>query len=295
MTEIQAEVKEVATSPITAPTVPLPTRPIVSELPTCYARYVDEKCWQLIDSKKAPNKEFITYLINTITARFRARYPILDDSFAVNFSIAGQMQILMLARILYVSALTSDLTNAISNPSTTHASGAPSIVFASDICKKFHFASVEHDAWAWFSGAVGPNEKCLSLMSMVIPNELTHIAGKMIAIESSSISIPGSTVHASGDGDQIVECALFAVVDSIARLVFDFWSPCVDLDARTCIKLSSNDVSGILRLFNHGRIPAQSQFFIELGQFGNQFEAVKKGIKAKDAATKPHSAGRKKK
>ncbi len=291
MTEILAEVKAAAAVPPVVPPV-VPTL----ELPACYARYVDEKCWQLVDSKKTPNKEFITYLVNAITARFRARYPILDDNFAVKFEVAGQMQILMLARILYVSALTANLSNAINDPSTIFASGAPSIVFASDICKKFHLASIEHDAWAWFAGAIGPNEKCSSLMSIAIPNESTYIADKMIAIENASTAIPGSTIRVSSDGDRIVECALFAIVDSISRLIFDFWSPCVDLDAKTCIKLSSNDVSGILRLFNHGRIPAQSQFFIELGQFGNQFEAIKKGIKAKDTATKPpKAAGRKKK
>ena len=133
-------------------------------------------------------------------------------------------------------------------------------------------------------------------MNIVIPNELTYIADKMIAIEYVSTSIPGSTIGMECNGDRVVECALFAIVDSISRLVFDFWSPCADLDLRACIKLTSNDVSGVLRLFNHGRIPAQSQFFVELGQFGNQFEAVKKKIKAKEATTKePKTTGRKKK
>jgi hypothetical protein len=261
-------------------------------MPACYARYVDEKCWQLVDSKKTPNKEFIAYLLSIMVARFRARYPVLDDNFTVKMVTSAQIQLVMLARILCVSALANVMHNGTSM-NLNSVTDTP-LMKAGDLCKKFHLASIEHDAWAWFSGAIGPDARCSAFMSVVIPAELISIASQMVTAENAATVIPGSAIHADPSSDRLVECAMFAMVDSISTMILDFWGPSIDLEEKTSIQLSSSDISGVLRLFNHDRIPAQSQFFIELGRFGNQFETIKRAIKAREAAAKPPKVARKK-
>src|SRR6478736_1773323 len=58
-------------------------RSIAPTIPQVYLKYVDEKCLHLVDSKKSPNKEFITFLLSSITTRFRSQYPSLGDDFTV--------------------------------------------------------------------------------------------------------------------------------------------------------------------------------------------------------------------
>jgi hypothetical protein len=272
----ETEVKVAATEVKAAATIAPPI------IPKSYAKYVDERCLQLIDSKKSPNKEFIAFLLGSITARFRSQYPTLGEDFVVKMEMSAQVQIIMLMRILCISALGSGFSN---------------ILYGcfDNLREHFNLASIEHDAWAWFAGAAGPQEKCSVFLSLAIPDELLSVAEKIVSAEDDATSLPGSSVRDVDRGDRAVECILTISADTISRLVFDFFSPLIDLDGKTSIRLSSTDINGILRLFNHGRIQSQFQFFIELGQFGNKFEALKREVKAKEAALKPPKAARKKK
>lgn len=260
-------------------------KPDIHVIPHIYAKYVDEKCYQVVDSKKTPNKEFIAYLISAIVSRFRKHYPAIGDDFSIKLETSAQVQVLMLTRILCVSALTEGFSNI------TYGN-------ISQLCEKFHLASIEHDAWTWFAGVLSPQEKCSIFQSTSVPKELIEIAEKIVITEAVALpgcttaSLLGPSAHVGNYSDCAVECILYVVVDAISRLAFDFWSAVVDLDLKTSIRLSNSDISGILRLFNHGRIPAQSQFFVELGQFGNRFEAIKREIKS---GNQPLKATRKKK
>jgi len=237
-------------------------------IPRVYAKYIDETSLTLVDCKKNPNKEFIAYLHNNIVARFRMRYPALGDDFYIKLESSAQVQLLMLVRILCVSTLENGLSDKYYD-------------YVDGICGNFHLASVEHDAWSWFAGIFGPGQTCASFQTINVPKELLDIAEKMVIAEAVSGSLPGSSARAGNYSDRIVECVLFVVADAISQRVFDLYSAAVDLDAKPNARISNTDINGILRLFNHGRIPAQSQFFIELGQFGSKFETIKREIKSK--------------
>lgn len=251
------------------------------EFPVIYAKYVDSRCYEVADNKKSPNKEFITFLISAIIARFRARYTSLNPEFSVKLEGSGQVQIIMLTRILCISAITKMFKNIV------HGG-------IGSLREQFHITSIEHDAWTWFAGALDPQEKCSVFNTFPVSHELVDIAKKIVITESAAFSLPGYAERiADGESsDCAVECVLGVVANKLSQRIFDFFSPMVDLEQKTSIRITNTDISGILRLFNHDRIPARSEFFVELGMFGSKFEIIKKEIKAKLPGSK---VGRKKK
>lgn len=252
----------------------VPTEP-PPEIPRAYAKYLSLRDWKAVDCKKSPNIEIIKHLTDAIVHDLKMIYPLSASKITVTIAPAGAMQLIMLMRILSLSAATIGFSNM--------------DILIAHMKTHFPVSSLEYNAWSWFDNVcMNPTEALpgyiatfLGVGGPVCDYVSTVITEDMRATNVASIGIAKMSVN-----DNVAQCAVQEVIDFMKFRMIKISEALIEVEGKVAIKFTAGDISGILRsTWRGGNI--NRQFYSDLCEFGESFTGIKKYCKSIEDASKP--------
>lgn len=262
----QSETKTVA-----GPADNLPPPP---EIPRVYAKYFSLRDWKAVDYKASPNVEIIRHLIDSVVRDLKIIYPTSATKIAITIAPAGQLQLIMLMRVLCISAATSGFSNM--------------DIKIAQMKEHYPLSSLERNAWMWFDNVcMNPNESIPSYVAtyLGVGGLVTDYAATVITEDMRATNIDSIRIAPMSFNDNIAQCAVQEVLDFVKMRIVKITEAIIEFNQKTSIQFSCADISGILRsTWRGGNI--NRQFYSDLGMFAEAFGDIKKYCKSVEAAAK---------
>lgn len=256
-------------------------RPPPPEIPRTYAKYFSLRDWKAVDYKKSPNIEIIKHLTDSVVHDLRIIYPTSAAKIAITIAHMGQMQLIMLMRILCLSAATAGFSNM--------------DITITQIKEHFSPSSLERDAWMWFDNVcMNPNESLrIYIATLSVNGPVPDYVSTVITEDMRATDVRSVSIAPMSFSDDAAQCAVQEVIDFMKSRMIKIAEAIIEFTQKPNIQFSAADISAILRsTWRGGNI--NRQFYSDLGTFAESFGNIKKYCKAAEAAAKP-KRGRKSK
>lgn len=271
----ETKVSDTAIAPGVQTIAPAPDAPAPPpEIPQVYTKYLSLRDWKAVDYKKSPNVEIIKYLTDAVIRDLKMIYPASATKIAITIAPIGQMQLIMLMRVLCLSSAAIGFSN----------------MDIKILHMKDHFptGSLERNAWMWFDNVcMNPGESLPSYIATFlsangpVPDYVaTVITEDMRATDVSAVGTAPMSFN-----DDVAQCAVQEVIDFMKLRMTKIAEAVIEFNQKFTIQFSGADISGILRsTWRGGSI--NRQFYSDLGAFAESFAEIKKYCKAAEAAAK---------
>lgn len=249
--------------------------PPLPEIPVAYAKYLSLRDWKAVDYKKSPNVEIIKHLIDSVVQDLKMIYPTSAAKIAITIAPLGQMQLIVLMRILCLSAATTGFSNM--------------DVTIAQMKDHYPLSSLERNAWMWFDNVcMNPTESLPSYIAtfLSVGGPVSDYVATVVTEDMRATDVGAIGIAPMSFNDNVAQCAVQEVLDFIKMRIIKIAEAVIEFNQKTSIHFSGADISGILRsTWRGGNI--NRQFYSDMGTFAESFGDIKKYGKAVEAAGKP--------
>lgn len=244
------------------------------EIPRVFAKYLNLRDWKAIDPKKTPNAELVKHLIDAVIYSLKMIYPASAAKIAITISYGGMVQLIMLMRMMALSAATIGFSNM--------------DILIMHMKEKTPLSSIERDIWLWFdSVCMNPSESLRNYVSTFSVDELvTDYVATVITEDMRATDIAAIGIAKMQFNDIVAQCAVQEIIDFVKFRMIKICEALIEIDEKVSVRFTAADISGILRsTWRGGSI--NRQFYSDLASFGETFGDIKKYCKSLEDAAKP--------